>query len=299
MKESQDKIAIVTNKYSHKGVKNRIEDAVSGYKYQEIPVTDLTTVSPEQWQEFQHVFAVGGDGTVNSVIQILLKLINPPTLIVTPAGSELGLLKSLLDAKTILTIDQVKKGDIASHTKLFQPATVIDPATEKSVGNFGHIATWGNVGMNHIKINELLRPLHLPRSIRGKLAAVVATVQEYPRAPLKDPFIELALTGPYFASVRMFQENDLYSPTLSMVRMQSDNRYELAIKLALFSLFSRLRTPQFDTIADIEKRTQFTIQGNPHFWELNVDDELLPLNGQTSLRLQRSSNTIPIVALLI
>lgn len=235
------------------------------------------------------VIVVGGDGSVKGVMDKLFDRDNPGRLLIVPAGSQNGLHKTLVDAQSKITLEQLQD-NYMSHIPHLRPGSV-------NGETFVHLADITKAGVLQIEYVEAMRKTRVPRKARAYAALVpvifaIKRGEDYPTYGF-----DVFYPGPYIGAIKISPGQNIYDNNLTHISMQAKNKIEWAIKSgALFFYMLTLggKTPP-ETIAKITSKQSFEL--NAYGTEINVDGEIKPLPKTGTIFVARDKRSLPIAAL--
>ncbi|GEM_PF-3384313 len=278
-----ERIGFLIHKTARENIKRKTVDLAESTENSYIK--ELRFPLSEIEKDTNIVVVVGGDGSVRRVSEALIGKENP-ILLVAPGGSQNGFYRALLDTRTVITSDQLTQQSIEKIPS-FRPGIINGRL-------FNHQSAVGELALIQSEFNHRLRAHQFPRNYRTYAASALTIARGLTLKEESDYLVRLAATNPYAAALKILPEQDLFSDTLSLISIKSaKTRIQSVAKLG-FIFFCALIGGK-PPLLDIQSDRIFNF--SEEIKKANNDGEVLDLNEDKTIRIERSKQSIRVAAL--
>lgn len=195
-------------------------------------------------EEVKTVIAVGGDGTIRSVTEELMKGDEQRNLLVVGGGSQNGFWRSLKSEGVVLIEEEINNFNFDSLPD-FHPGSIRSAHNEDQY-IFNHTAEFGNPLIRFTEINEGLRTSKIPRTMRLFVTIAKLLIERRQDDLRINQHVDVFATGHNMGSMKIFSNQSLYDDFLTRVSIQNEKRAELLRKFLIISahLITKKNSPR-------------------------------------------------------
>lgn len=233
------------------------------------------------------VVVVGGDGSVRSMMETLIKRRDDSgVLLIANGGSQNGLYRSLRSENQSFSFRTPR---IATDIPEFKPGLINENI-------FTHTAGIEPIIKPYSTLNENLRDSKLPRDTRAFFAAFFSGLRNMNTDTMNEPFIRLVMTGQNLGPLFILPRQSLYSDCLSLITVDNMPKREMIRKL--FVLFGSVllgKAPP-ESLANLEEAREFSLLTEQKIVGLGGD--IFPLS-RGDVFIRRSDKGIRTAALVL